>query len=123
VSLFHGSDALIHDSSSFLIDYVYFDKPEFFLADDLTSYKLESDEVSLKVYNSVYYGLKEQEICHFIEDVVIGGNDTMKETRNAVLRQHLLPPGGKSVAQNVVDDIVQELGIPREQQLGEESKK
>ena len=109
VSLFHSSDALIHDSSSFLIDYVYFDKPEFFLADDLTSYKLESDEVSLKVYNSVYYGLKEQEICHFIEDVVIGGNDTMKETRNAVFRQHLLPPGGKIASQIIYEDLKRDL--------------
>jgi hypothetical protein len=53
----------------------------------------------------------------------LGGNDTMRPQREQFFNDYLLPPGGKSVAQNVVDDIVQELGIPREQQLGEESKK
>ena len=42
----------------------------------------------------------------FLENVVLGGNDPMKEQRLAFYNQYLLPPGGKSVAENIYQEIV-----------------
>ena len=123
IDLFMSSDAMIHDSGSFAVEYHYTKQPVMFMAKDM-DYILETQsEFGKLAYSMHYIGASEQDILRFIDDVVLGGNDTMRPQREQFFNDYLLPPGGKSVAQNVVDDIVQELGIPREQQLGEELKK
>ena len=109
VDLFHFSDALIHDSSSFVIDYVFFKKPEFFICDDLGSFISESDDISRMIYRSVYHGATEREITAFIDNVVIGGNDPFKETREHILKQYLLPPNGRTASENIYADLCKEL--------------
>jgi hypothetical protein len=46
-----------------------------------------------------------------VEQVVLGADDPMRRQREQFFSDYLLPPGGKSVAQNVVDDIVDSLDL------------
>lgn len=111
ISLFHFSDALIHDSSSFVMDYMYFEKPEMFLTDDIQSYIDEADDLGRKVYGSIYYGKKEEEIINFIEDVVLKGNDVSFQKRKQIVERYMLPPSGRTAAENMYADLCESLGI------------
>ena len=59
--------------------------------------------------NLHYIGCSETDIRHFIDDVVIEGNDPMFPLREQFYTDYLLPPEGKSVAQNILDDIIPSL--------------
>jgi hypothetical protein len=111
ISLFHFSDALIHDSSSFTLDYLYFEKPEMFLTDDIQSYIDESDELGQLVYKSIYHGKKETEIISFIENVVLNGNDMTFPKRQQIVKEYMLPPHGRTAAENMYIDICKSIGI------------
>lgn len=111
ISLFHYSDALIHDSSSFVLDYMYFDKPEMFLTDDIQSYINEADELGQIVYKTIYHGKKEKEITDFIDDVVIAGNDVTLQKRKQIVKENMLPPNGKTSAENMYIDLCKSIGI------------
>lgn len=111
ISLFMTSDAMIHDCGSFSVEYHYSQKPTLFMSRDMQSILAPLSNLGKRAYEVSYIGSTEQEIRHFIEDVVIGGNDTMKPLRRQFFDDYLLPPNGKSVARNVVDDIVSSLNM------------
>ena len=58
-----------------------------------------------------YIGKTEEDIVKFIEDVVLKDNDPMKKQRDDFFNKNLLPPNGKSVAQNTMDEILKSLDI------------
>lgn len=103
IDLFKTSDAMINDSGSFLIEYLYTQKPCLYL----NNYNRQegSNVAALKALDSWYRATTEQEIEQFITDVVIEGKDTMEKTREAFYKEMLLPPNGCSVAENIVNDI------------------
>lgn len=111
ISLFHFSDALIHDSSSFVMDYMYFEKPEMFLTDNIQSYIKEADELAQKVYLSIYNGKTEHEIVDFIENVVIAGKDVTLSKRKQIVKDNMLPPNGRTAAENMYNDLCKSIGI------------
>ena len=111
ISLFHYSDALVHDSSSFVLDYLYFNKPEMFLTDNIQSYIDEADELGQIVYKSIYHGKTEKEIVHFIDDVVISGNDVTLLKRKQIVKENMLPPNGRNSAENMYIDLCSSIGI------------
>ena len=109
IDLFKSSDAMIHDSHSFTVEYLYVDKPVMFM----TNYDRESqcNVVGKKAFNAHYHGTSREDIISFIEDVVIGGNDTLKEKRENFYNDILVPPNGKSVAENIICEITKALNI------------
>lgn len=111
INLFYFSDALIHDSSSFVVDYIYFKKPELFLTDNIDDYIQESDEVAQEIYQNIYHGVSEDEICQFIDNVVLSGNDPLYKYRLNILKEHLLPPNGKTSSENIYNDLCRSLAI------------
>lgn len=104
IDLFLTSDAMIHDSGSFLLEYLYVNKPVMrtMTGEDMSKVfnKLALD--SLNVY---YQGFNEQEIEQFIQNV-IDGVDPMKEAREKFYQERLLPPNGKLPSENIIDDII-----------------
>ena len=56
------------------------------------------------------------DIERFVEDVVLGGKDTMRSWREWFFNEYLLPPGGKSVAQNTIDDLIYSLFVDEDEQ-------
>ena len=114
IDLFMTSDAMIHDSGSFAVEYHYSQKPVMFVSRDMTPILASLSNFGKQAYGLHYIGATEQDIRHFIDDVVLGGNDPMLPQREQFFQDYLLPPGGKSVAQNVIDDIVESLGLRAE---------
>ena len=111
VDLFMTSDAMIHDSGSFAVEYHYSRKPVMFVTHDKKSVYSTLSEFGYKAYDLHYFGQNEADVRHFIDDVVLGGNDPLRLQREQFYHDYLLPPGGKSVAQNVMDDIVESLAL------------
>jgi len=111
VDLFMTSDAMIHDCASFSGEYHYSEKPVMFVSKDVKSVLSQLSSVGQKALSLHYLGATYADIRHFIDDVVLGENDPMRPQREQFVKDYLLPPGGKSVAQNVLDDIVESLHL------------
>lgn len=106
IDLFKFSDAMIHDSSSFTVEYHFTGKPVLFTATDLTPVTSILNDFGKAAVYAHYQAKNTEGILAFLENVVLGGNDPMKEQRLAFYNQYLLPPGGKSVAENIYQEIV-----------------
>ena len=109
IDLFMGSDAMIHDCGSFTVEYHYTKNPVLYMTQDVTPIYRELCDFGKKAHDMQYSGATEADIRHFIDDIVLGGDDPMRLEREQFYDKYLLPPNGKTVAQNVVDDIVEAL--------------
>ena len=111
VDLFRGSDAMVHDSGSFVIDYMYFNKPVMYIAKDIERTKRQGNQLSRMAYEHHYIGKTQQDITDFVEKTVLGGDDPLKEARLSFRNEYLLPANGKSVARNTYEDMIASLGL------------
>ncbi|AWI34726.1 hypothetical protein CDV25_08070 [Helicobacter apodemus] len=78
---FATSDALIHDCGSFIAEYLYTDKPEAFILQSQEVISREFTALGTEVLKHCYLVSTSQEILAFIDSVVIGGQDTKKQSR------------------------------------------
>ena len=106
IDLFKGSDAMIHDCGSFTVDYLYFDKPVLYDNPNIEDVKTTADELGKQAYDAHYRVKSLSDIKSFIDEVVIGGNDTMAPLRKKFFESHLQPKEGKTASQFIYDDIV-----------------
>lgn len=104
-ALFMQSDAMIHDSGSFILEYLFADKPCMFLREN-EGYG-NYNEQSLDCLQACQFGLTKEDIEKFLQRSVLGPADPLREVRAEMRRRYLLPPHGKSAAQNIIDAIVQ----------------
>ncbi|MBQ1673443.1 MAG: CDP-glycerol glycerophosphotransferase family protein [Bacteroidales bacterium] len=111
VDLFKESDAMIHDSSSFTVEYHFTQKPVLFTSTDLTGVLSLLNDFGQEAVLAHYLGETEQSIVSFIEDTVLGDHDPMKAARQAFYEKYLRPPGSGSVAENIYHEILQGLGF------------
>ena len=103
MDLFCTSDAMIHDCGSFIIEYMYVNKPVMILTDG--DRLAQCNVTATNAYKCHYEGKNEDDILYFIERTVLHGEDTKINMRNAFYEKYLLPPYGESVAQNIINDI------------------
>lgn len=107
---FVDSDAMIHDCGSFIGEYLYTEKP--------CCYMIKSKE---ETYNGLvplgkmcmdqhYHAEKEQDIIDFINNVVIEGNDTLKEQRVEFVRNEL-KANYPHAAETLINAIKKEIKI------------
>jgi hypothetical protein len=102
--LFFSSDALIHDSASFTLEYLLTGKPALFnLNRSVDEYDL--NELGKAALTTSYLGNTEKDIVDFIEDVVIKGNDGMIDVRLDFIQNHLNVSEKESASQKIVDHI------------------
>lgn len=106
IDLFMTSDAMIHDSGSFSVEYHYSGKPVMYVADNIEEQILNKNELGEKAMRLHYIGKTKQDIIDFIENVVLKGEDPMKQEREQFKQDYLLPPNGKTVAQNMADVLI-----------------
>ena len=106
INLFMTSDAMIHDSSSFSVEYLYCGNPVMYISKDITPLVKNSSDFAKKVYDAHYIGKDKVDIETFIQDIVLGGKDYLKEKRNIIRDYYLMPPNGKSCAANTMDDLL-----------------
>ena len=102
--VFKSSDALIHDCASYLLDYMYTQKPCLYVS---LSGKLnvETAEDGMDAYEAHYHAKSSEDIDSFIQHVVIGGEDNMQGQRKDVLKKHILPKTGRSATENIIGSI------------------
>lgn len=107
IDLFKSSDAMIHDSASFTIEYLYTSKPVMYLAkSDHTDFL---NDFGIKCFNMHYHGSSIEDVVEFIDNVVLQKEDPLFEKRNNFLCNELLAKNGKSIAQNMFDEFSSEL--------------
>lgn len=100
--LFLTSDAMIHDSGSFLIEYLYVNKPVMRTLNDIPL-KNMYNPFALKCLDNYYLGRNKQDIEVFIQNI-IHNIDPLKEQRTKFVNEVLMPKGSPS--QNIIDDIL-----------------
>lgn len=108
--LFMTSDAIIHDCGSFSIEYHYSLKPAMYVSQDLKEYTDTLSEFGRMAVNLHYKASNREDILHFIGHNVLGEDDPMLPARQEFYNKYLLPPGGKSVVENTLSDILKSLG-------------
>lgn len=101
--LFLTSDAMIHDSGSFIAEYLYVNKPVLRTMNDIDPKKMYNS-FALKCLDQYYKAYTEQDIEQFVKDV-INGVDPLKKQRTEFVRDVLMPKGGMP-SENIINDII-----------------
>ncbi|MDE7089874.1 MAG: CDP-glycerol glycerophosphotransferase family protein, partial [Prevotella sp.] len=105
--LFMTSDAIIHDSGSFIGEYLFTRKPAMYLSNG-RPFNEQYNQLAQKCLDNYYIGRSKEDIEKFIIDV-IEGKDPLKEKREIFDYKELLPPNGKLASENIMDDLIKEL--------------
>ena len=111
MDLFKTSDAMVHDSGSFSVEYHFTGKPVLFTTRDLDASLANQNELGREGIRAHYIGRDEQDIVSFIEDAVLGGRDPRKAVRTAFIDTYLRPAGNGSVAEIIYHDLLSGLGF------------
>lgn len=108
IDLFKTSDAMVHDSASFQIEYLYVNKPVMYVLRK----KIDEDitDISEKALECHYIGKSMDDIRRFV-DMVFDGEDTMREKREQYYQQYLLPENGPDVGLNMYNEIITTLRL------------
>ena len=105
-SLFKSSDAMIHDSGSFIMEYLYTGKPCMYLLLHGDN-KVELNDSGKSALNAHYLAHTKADIEDFICNVVIDGRDSKLEERENVFKTRVLPDNGKTATQNIITEMEQ----------------
>lgn len=108
-ALFAGSDAMIHCSGSFIVEYLYTGKPVAYVYSKVRNPPLFG-VVGNSALDAHYPMHDEADIRRFIDDVVLGDHDTMSDIRKSVADKYLRSPNGKMFSENVYESILEGLG-------------
>lgn len=108
VELFKTSDAMIHDSGSFLTEYLYTLKPVLRTDRDSTITERLNDFGKM-AYNKHYIAKNKDEIQQFIQVVVLENLDKMKANRIEFYNTYLLPPNNRLASENIFNFIKSEI--------------
>jgi hypothetical protein len=104
VNLFLTSDVLIHDCSSFMVEYLSTSKPALYLLhDENVSDRLH--EFGKKALENHYHAKQASDIYAFIENQVLEQRDPMQEQRLGFVDTYLKAKNGKPASVNVVNYI------------------
>lgn len=104
ISLFKSSDAMIHDCSGFMLDYLYTRKPVLFISKNNTEEYLSS--YAYDCFKLHYHGTSPSDVDKFIFDTVIRDKDPMKEQREKFYMEELLPPHNNTAATNMFNQFI-----------------
>ena len=102
VDIFLTSDAMIHDSGSFIAEYLFVNKPVLRTLNDIPLEKLYNSFV-LRCLDQYYFARNSQEVELFIQNL-INGIDPLKDQRSAFVNEVLMPKCLPS--QNIINDIL-----------------
>ena len=102
--LFLTSDAIIHDSASFITEYLIINRPA------LRTYngrdpQTQFNDFSLACLDHYYKAYNIEDIENFILNV-INDIDPMKESRTNFVKSNLLPRNGKLPSENILADVL-----------------
>lgn len=105
--LFKTSDAMIHDSGSFLIEYLVTEKPVL-RTDRDPNVTDRMNELAKKAYKKHYIATNENEVNKFILNL-IDKNDPLKNERIEFVKNYLIPPNNNTASKNILLNLKSEL--------------
>lgn len=108
LDLFALSDAMIMDSASFIVEYLYFNKPILFTMYD-DSVKERFNPFGQMVFDFLSKAKNSTEIDGFITEVVIADNDLLGKSRNQFFIDNILPQNGNTASENIYQQLKIEL--------------
>ena len=97
---------MIHDSSSFSVEYHYTGKPVMFTTINLVDAISNLNEFGRDAILAHYHGSSSEQVKSFIDNVVIAGNDPKKKERLDFFKNYLQTPGNTPVSENIYREIV-----------------
>lgn len=104
IDLFKTSDAIIHDSGSFISEYLVLNKPSIFMVRNnnvLNSFNLYGS----KALENYYLSYSHKDLISILEEVIFKGNDYLKENRTKFINKLLLPPNNSLASNNIFNLI------------------
>lgn len=107
IDLFYESDAMIHDCGSFLIEYMYLNKPMAYMIrdSDLENRFNEMGKMALGVVPHIH---NHEDILYFI-DSVISEKDEFKVKRDSFIKKFLMKEEYLNPSQNIIEVIKKEI--------------
>lgn len=102
--LFIHSDAIMHDCGGFTTEYLFTKKPALYLMLDEEHNNMFNDFGRLS-FQQYYKAYNADDIIRFLEEVVLKGNDPMKESREQFFEKYLAPYNGKMPSENIIEAI------------------
>jgi hypothetical protein len=110
LDLFLSSDAMIHDSGSFLAEYLYVNKPVLYLASNENIRKY-FNPFGVEAFEACAHAANEEEILSFIHSL-LNKIDDMKEQRLHFLEKNIFPYfSGDQPSDRILRFIKQDLGF------------
>jgi hypothetical protein len=106
-ALFTQSDAMVHDCGSFTIEYLYTRHPVMYLLKH-DNHDAVLNQFATNAFNMHYKGYTADDVEQFILNV-IDGHDPLSSERQRFFETQLLPPEGRSAADNILAAIEKEL--------------
>lgn len=104
VDLFLSSDAMIHDSGSFIFEYLLVNKPVLRPLNNIPLKQLYN-QFALSCLDNYYFAENEKEIEDFINMVILG-DDPKKIQRTEFIRDTVIGANSSTPSQMIVDDII-----------------
>lgn len=104
IDLFFNSDAMIHDSGSFLTEYLYLNKPVLHTNRD-EKIKERMNLFGVESFNRHYHAKNQNDILIFVDNL-LKGIDEKKQERELFLEEKLMPPGKITASENIYNEIV-----------------
>jgi hypothetical protein len=108
IDLFLTSDGMIHDSSSFVIEYLYTNNPVMFLLSN-DSVLEKFNELGKMALGNLYIGKSKEEIEEFVINAILNGKDIKQEERLSFFNSVVKPPNNVSASENIYNHIVSEI--------------
>ena len=102
LDLFKHSDAMIHDCSAFNCEYLYMEKPVLYLDNGHSFPQNYLGKAGLEQH---YHASTTEQIEQFVQNI-IAGSDPMQAQRHAFTKENLLPPNGRTAAENIINAIL-----------------
>lgn len=110
IDLFKTSDAMIFDSCSFMVEYLYCNKPSLFTVNN-KQINDRFNQFGKMTFKQHYHAYNKNEIYDFINNVILEGTDPMREERKKFCNRYLIPPNNRTASENIISDLCRELEI------------
>ena len=108
MELFVNSDGIIHDCGSFVAEYLFTENPSCYILRDEEAIEELFLPMGQKCLENYYKAYQQQDIIDFIDNVIIKGNDPLKEQRVKFVNSEL-KINYPNVAQEILNYIKSEL--------------
>lgn len=104
IDIFLTSDGMIHDSSSFVIEYLYTNKPVMFLINDDSVFD-KFNEIGKMALSKLYHGKSRENIERFLNEVIINNRDFMQSERILFFNTVVKPPNNVTASENIFSHL------------------